>query len=504
MTMTTSLRNAIPAPTSVIRSGSLAVAVLLTGATAAATSAAGQVAPSVDRVVGIDVLNPQGGVGEHGLRSLGFVVADEMVVAKLQWDPGVFSNDPGFYSLVLGSEEYQSTILLEYDVGTGLALIRVPGLAARPYLFAHPESPVGRGQALTGVTAYVKADPPARPDQQEFSLDSISLVTGRATGVDARIITHDAYAALHVNAGAPLFNRCGEVVGATFDVASDGARGIAGANLAALFDADWEPMLASAPCRPARRAGQARSERADSLRQVAQTYRDSVSALRARVDTLRKSAQEETAELADSLENRAIAFERRTLDVESELSELREEMERRQSAYRQRVGAAIGIVAVALVLVILGYRAARTSRRRADRSDSAADRAKSEVAAQRAKERLASQVPSIFIEGGDGKGRSVAVQVPGRAIAARKGAVVGRSPTHATVVIDHDAVSRRHLRLSARGRSVRIEDLNSTNGTRVNGTRLMPGVAVQVNSGARIEIGDLKLNVSHQRGNPNT
>lgn len=502
--MTKSLRNRMPLPASMTTSLWFVVTVSLLGVISTAEAAAGQLHPSTDRIIHVDVINPPGGVGQTGVRSLGFVVGSELVVAKLPWDPGEFSNVPGFYSVVLGSEVFRSSILMAYDEITGLALLNVPGVTAPPYRFARDPDPMLVGERLAGVTGYVTPDALSQPGQENYLLDSLVTVFGEVTSADSRSVSHDAFTALHVAAGGPLFNSCGEVIGVTFTVAEGGAQGIPGAVLSSLFDADWEPIQAEAACGDAAEVGQDNTQRADSLMEVAQAYRDSVNALRNRVATLRNSAEEATLVLADSLETLANAFDQRAMETESELGALRAEMERSRAAYRQRVAIAIGISIIALIFVILGYRAARRSRKEADRSESAAAQAQSEAASRRAKERFASQFPSIFVEGRDDKGRSVAIQIPGRTIAASNGAVVGRSPLNSTTVIDHDAVSRQHFRLSARGKSVQIEDLNSTNGTRVNGTRLIPGRAVPLDSGAKLEIGNLKMSVSYQRSNPST
>ena len=73
------------------------------------------------------------------------------------------------------------------------------------------------------------------------------------------------------------------------------------------------------------------------------------------------------------------------------------------------------------------------------------------------------------------------------------GVVVGRNPHNATVVIEDDTLSRRHARLFAEGRAIFIEDLGSTNGTLVNGTRLNPGARWAVSDGDRIEMGAVQI-----------
>ena len=63
--------------------------------------------------------------------------------------------------------------------------------------------------------------------------------------------------------------------------------------------------------------------------------------------------------------------------------------------------------------------------------------------------------------------------------------VFGRQPT-CEVVIDHDGVSRRHARVTRRRNEITVEDLESRNGTLVNGTaitgprRLAPGDALAI------------------------
>ena len=77
--------------------------------------------------------------------------------------------------------------------------------------------------------------------------------------------------------------------------------------------------------------------------------------------------------------------------------------------------------------------------------------------------------------------------------------MVGRNPFDSTVVIDHEEVSRRHFRLSARGMSVLVEDLNSMNGTKLNDVALVSGTAVPLQHGAVLKVGSLTLTVTLQQ-----
>ncbi len=85
--------------------------------------------------------------------------------------------------------------------------------------------------------------------------------------------------------------------------------------------------------------------------------------------------------------------------------------------------------------------------------------------------------------------------------------VIGRSDVSAAVYPDLDltpyggvekGVSRRHAAIHAEADRLLIVDLNSTNGTRVNGYRLNPGMPYRLRHGDDIEIGQIAIQVSLQ------
>jgi pSer/pThr/pTyr-binding forkhead associated (FHA) protein len=63
-------------------------------------------------------------------------------------------------------------------------------------------------------------------------------------------------------------------------------------------------------------------------------------------------------------------------------------------------------------------------------------------------------------------------------------------------------VSRRHARLLRDNRAVYLSDLNSTNGTKLNGEPLAAGLEKRVRDGDEILLGKLKLFVYFQRQHP--
>lgn len=76
-------------------------------------------------------------------------------------------------------------------------------------------------------------------------------------------------------------------------------------------------------------------------------------------------------------------------------------------------------------------------------------------------EPVSARTISLVIQSGSGRGTRFQI--------GSKPITIGRAAEN-EVVLDSPDVSRRHARLSWAGNQLRIEDLNSTNGTRVNGT----------------------------------
>lgn len=68
---------------------------------------------------------------------------------------------------------------------------------------------------------------------------------------------------------------------------------------------------------------------------------------------------------------------------------------------------------------------------------------------------------------------------------------IGRDPDN-SLVLDDERVSRRHARLTARGSNLVITDLGSTNGIRVNGSRVQE---IALGATDVIEIGETIMTV---------
>jgi pSer/pThr/pTyr-binding forkhead associated (FHA) protein len=71
---------------------------------------------------------------------------------------------------------------------------------------------------------------------------------------------------------------------------------------------------------------------------------------------------------------------------------------------------------------------------------------------------------------------------------------IGRA-ARADFIVDRALVSRLHCRLTAGDEQLEVQDLSSTNGTFVNGTRVE---RAQISSGDRLRVGRIELNVARE------
>jgi hypothetical protein len=76
----------------------------------------------------------------------------------------------------------------------------------------------------------------------------------------------------------------------------------------------------------------------------------------------------------------------------------------------------------------------------------------------------------------------------GRSIPVASGGILGRNGDAPIFFQDFRTVSRRHAKVDLRGGTWQIEDLQSTNGTWVNGKRLMPGQTCPLKGGDAVAL----------------
>lgn len=100
------------------------------------------------------------------------------------------------------------------------------------------------------------------------------------------------------------------------------------------------------------------------------------------------------------------------------------------------------------------------------------------------------------LEGADGEGREIRLVLGEDELAkADLGLTIGRHPQLCERTIDDISVSHRHVRIGLRGGELFAEDVNSLNGTRLDGQELMPFQAVALRENQTLTLGRTVLRV---------
>jgi predicted component of type VI protein secretion system len=101
------------------------------------------------------------------------------------------------------------------------------------------------------------------------------------------------------------------------------------------------------------------------------------------------------------------------------------------------------------------------------------------------------------LRGRDGEGRRLQLLIGLTELArAELGITLGRHPALADRTLADPSISRRHCRLSAADGRLMVEDLNSLNGTAVDGRLIPPFAPTPLAAGQSLELGAAKLRVA--------
>ena len=393
---------------------------------------------------------------------LGFAAAPNQVVAFLPAGlPDTVLVDEG------GGTRAEAT-RSAYDSVSGLALLAVPTLGVEPYPFVFDSARVG--QEVMSATR----DPVG--DSIFPTRGSVQQVDTTAAG-EPVAIRHNAFVGGQFNPGAPLLNLCGEVVGA---VGADSDTAVPAERLLVLFGpSGLEPITASGPCLTAEEQAREADARADSAV--------------ARADS---TGNPQDQAMADSLRDAAEAARDAAEAARDEAEAARNETE---AKYHWII---VGLVVLAMFGMLawgVSLRSAKRAQREQERAQREQERAEEELEDREDRDRIAGQVPSVLLAGADSDGNPFDISVPGREIASGGGAVVGRNPRESSFVLNHPEVSRRHFRLSVDGTRILIDDLQSTNGTRVGNVALTPGRPAELRDHDSVHAGSVRLRVTFRR-----
>lgn len=438
--------------------------------------------------------------------------------------------------------EYMPARLIHASARADIALLAADGLRTAPLVLAKDGFEPGR--LVYSAGAWGAQDAGAmRTAEGAVGLHG---EVAAAEGLPAiPLILHNAMVPAE-GYGGPLLNECGEVAGVNRgdpklrprQLRNGGRRGVVvhasavPAVTGFLLPAGAAPTQAERPCESAKSAAVARAEAAEgaAARAAADAEDARARAVRADAEAEAKNAEllSKQQELAQAEARAAELDEQRTEAVrtgeaqadalQAELAEAREAQEAAQdsaasledaletertkreadaqaSDARLNAGlrSALAVAAVAAILILLAHR--RRARQLNEARKQAVDAERDADMARQDAERLQRDAPDCLLTGQASDGRDVSIKVPGRMLL-DDGAIIGRS-THAAFVLLDETLSRKHARLNMdEDGNLFIEDLNTTNGTRLNGRGAPPGEPVRLSNSDELELGGVKLRVS--------
>ena len=247
----------------------------------------------------------------------------------------------------------------------------------------------------------------------------------------------------------------------------------------------------------ARRAAEQAKARADSAEKA---VADSLKAAKAKADSLKMakaradSASKAAADSLKAAKAKADSLKAVKEKTQAKADSLKAVEEKAAQRLKWGIAAGAGLV----LLALLGWWL--SSRRKKEQLQSAEARlGEAEQTAEAARQAAArAPQPAPFrclLEGQDSTGRPFALTISALALGDRAGVTLGRSPANAEFIIDHEEVSREHVRLTCADGELHAEDLNALNGTKVNGRLLNPREQVLLQNNDRLEIGPVVFTV---------
>ena len=413
-----------------------------------------------------------------------------------------------------------------------LALVKVTGLDLPPLKLSEQGAGVGRVVETLKYTGDTEL-------QAVVGLISTyqSISVDRTLNPSLDLLQHNALVT-SVSLGMPVFNECGDVVamnvpdpmkyawpyrssteptGSLSALPSDEISAI-------LSELNIPHTVSEEECLSAiERAEREKAVVEERLKSLEQAARDSIEMER----TVRLQAQDAALKSAEEAEAARIALlaaeqERATADsiyaaqtdslqeaaqdsiarletiADSVQTALEDSLKTETALFSQQLQIAVlagfGLVAAVLIGWFLFARKRKSQLHDASARASTAEQAAE--AARQAAELAPDPAPfKCVLDGRDNAGRAYVINVSEMALGYTDGVVLGRSPTNSEFIIDHQEVSREHIRLTQVDGTLCVEDLRTLNGTKVNGHSLEPGELAELNNNDRLEVGPVIFTV---------
>ena len=411
-----------------------------------------------------------------------------------------------------GAEMLSQQIFASRDMN--LALLRVQGLDLPPLNLSEQGAAIGR------IVQTLKSSAQAGFQVAQGTIGTHQDVPGKTVrNPVVHLLQHNAMVTAK-GFGMPLFNECGDVVGINLPDPDSGRwpfrkeepRGtifalrsgdiigvLKGRKIAhsvikeeCLSAIEQEKKLAEDRIKAARDSAEAVAKAARDKARAERVARLAAEKAKARADSISKA-------VADSINAAQQALEREKEDriaAQKAADSLAAVHQQEQKKTSQRLQLVVLSGGALVILVLLGwFLFARRKKAQLQSASSLLSEAEHEAEAAR---QSAAQAPQLapfkcLLEGKDNTGQPFALSIP--ALALPSGATLGRSPTSAEFIIDHEAVSREHIRLSYTDGDLYVEDLNALNGTRLNGRLLNPHEQVVLQNNDQLEIGPVVFQV---------
>ena len=413
----------------------------------------------------------------------GFIINDTGLVAT---NHHVVDGGIRFEVHVSGSSAMVEAQVLWRNADLDLALLRAPGIGGEP--LALSTAPLNRGDEVWALGFPGLADRLGSALQFTVTDGVIGrLFPGSWGASQLEIIQHSAEINPG-NSGGPLADACGAVIGVNTE--GSGAGRIVHDENGVLID-----VMAGVGIYFASRI----TELIRVLRAEGEQFTPSDAACvpesapdeeaRRRADEAQQQAGEAQQQAEEALEGQ----ERIVAETRQRLEEATRRLSEALQGRDRRFWTVSAIMMLG-ILIALVFALRKPRERIREIVGQAGDRLSQVYVAQRNRRRLKR---GIVISGFTLDGQPLKVHFRGRRFAEQGyGLTIGRYPGLVDAVLADAHISRRHLRIRWSSKGFEVEDLNSANGTIVNGERLEPFRHRALGAGDVVRIGRLELLVS--------
>ena len=398
-------------------------------------------------------------INDTGLVATNHHVVDDTVPSQ------VVHRGTTYEVYVSGSPTKIEAQLLWQSADLDLALLRASGLGGEPLVLS--TATLNPGDEVWALGFPGLAD--RLGDGSQFTVtDGVvgRLLRGAWSDSQLEIIQHSAEINPG-NSGGPLVDACGAVVGVN-------TQGSGAGRIVHDADGNLVDVMAGQGINFASRI----TELIDALRTEGEHFTSSDTAC---VPESIRRAEEAQQQAAEAIEGQA--------RLEEAARRLTETLRGRDRRFWT-----VSAIMMLGILIALVFALRKPRERIREIVGQAGDRLSQVYVAQRNRRRMKR---GIVISGFALDGQPLKVHFPGRRFADQGyGLTIGRYPGLVDAVLADAHISRRHLRIRWGSKGFEVEDLNSSNGTIVNGERLEPFRHRTLGAGDVVRIGRLELLVS--------